>query len=136
MTRDRKADLADGKRLKGAAFDLFQDHRPLYLRRLRRAMLEALLQKGQATVDDIRDQVELPDSINPKLVGAVPSGLKGIIRKVGSSKTTRSVAHARDVSIWELLDRSAAEAWLREHPDVPDQIVATGPKTQQMLDLG
>jgi hypothetical protein len=112
---------ADGERLKADALALLEARRELYVRRGRRAMLEVLLRSGTATADDVRDAVELPKGINPKLFGIVPGPLAraGIIRQAGFAKTHRPEGHARPITIWALADRAAAERWLQGHPDLP-----------------
>ena len=77
---------------------------------------------GTATTDDVRAVVELPPDIDPKLFGTVPHRLAydRVIRNAGRVKTTRAIAHGRWVELWGLADRAAAEAWLRNHPDLPD----------------
>jgi hypothetical protein len=77
---------------------------------------------GQATADDVRDALDLPEGIDPVCLGAVPIALAraGIVRRVGYVPTCRPDAHARPVSLWALADRAAAVRWLADHPDRPD----------------
>jgi hypothetical protein len=87
----------------------------------RRALLETLLRDGRASADDVRDAVELPPGIDPKTFGDIPGPLHraGVIQPAGYVKTTRPVAHRRPITDWELVDRAAAERWLKAHP-APD----------------
>jgi len=114
--------LTQGERCKADALSLLETRREVYVRRGRRALLEVLLRSGNATADDVRELVELPPGIDPKLFGSVPGSLvkAGIIRQVGFAKTCRAVGHARPVAIWQLVDRQKAEHWLRAHPDMSD----------------
>jgi hypothetical protein len=109
----------EGELRKADAFDLLQAHRNVYILCGRRALLTCLLAVGEATADDVREMVELPTGLDPKLFGAVPSPLAkaGIIRAVGYAKTCRPTAHARPLTVWRLADRGAAERWLSENPD-------------------
>jgi hypothetical protein len=113
---------ADGEALKGAALTLLAERREVFVRRGRRALLDALLCAGTATADEVREAVELPPGMNPKLFGIVPGPLAhcGIIRQVGFAKTCRPVGHARPVAVWELADHAAAVRWLRDHPNLAD----------------
>jgi hypothetical protein len=113
---------AEGEALKLAAHALLAARREVYVRRGRRALLLRLLAAGTATADDVRDAVELPPGINPKLFGAVPGLLAaaGIIEAVGYTRTARKEGHARPVLRWRLADRAAALAWLGANPDLPD----------------
>ena len=112
----------EGELVKREALALLEDHREIYIRRGRRALLGALLCSGTATADAVRDAVELPPGINPKLFGSVPGSLAkaGIIQQAGFAKTCRTVGHARPVAVWALVDRVAAMRWLADHPDLPD----------------
>ncbi len=113
---------SEGERRKAEALANLEARREIYVRRGRRALLEALLRSGTATADVVRRSVELPKGVNPKLFGPVPGALAraGIIRQDGFAKTCRAVGHARPVAIWALVDRAAAERWLRLNPDRPD----------------
>ncbi|HUY93331.1 MAG TPA: hypothetical protein VMV10_31685 [Pirellulales bacterium] len=112
----------DGAARRDPALDLLAERREVYVLRGRRALLTALLTRGTATADDVRAAVELPDSIDPVCLGAVPLPLvrAGIIERAGYAATARPEAHARPVAVWRLTDRAAAERWLAAHPDRPD----------------
>lgn len=118
-TSNRKADGTGGR---DAAIELLESRRQIYVNRGRRALLLRLLTGETANADDVRAAVELPESIDPVCLGAVPGSLAraGIIRRAGYVPTTRPDAHARPVSNWSLADREAAQRWLRTHPDKPD----------------
>ncbi len=115
-------DAAEGARRKLSAHSLLAARRELYVLRGRRALLAALLDRGEATADDVRRAVALPDGIDPVCLGTVPGELAraGIIARIGFATTARPEAHARPVSVWRLADRAAALAWLAAHPDRPD----------------
>lgn len=110
---------AEGERRKADAFATLESRREAVIRRARRGLLTSLLHLGEATIDVVRELVELPPGIGPKLFGAVPGPLAkaGIIRASGFAKTARPVGHARPVTVWVLADRAAAERWLRDHPE-------------------
>jgi hypothetical protein len=82
-----------------------------------RAMVRVLLERGECTIEHVRAALRLPDGKPTRWLGAVPGELRraGIIRRAGFAETTRAVAHARPVSVWELANRAAALLWLREH---------------------
>jgi len=113
---------SDGDRKKLESHAILESHRHIYVNRGRRVLLQTLLFCGRATADDVRELVELPPGIDPKLFGSVPGPLAraGIIRQAGFAKTCRPQAHARPVSVWALANRQAAEDWLRANPDEPD----------------
>lgn len=113
---------ADGEARKLDAHALLEARREVYVLRGRRALLARLLDAPEATADDVRAAVELPDAINLVCLGVVPGPLAraGIIERVGFAESRRPDAHARPVSVWRLADRDTALAWLAAHPDRPD----------------
>jgi hypothetical protein len=96
--------------------------REVYVLRGRRALLRQLLKEGEASSDIVREAVELPPNVNPVCLGAVPGDLAraGIIKRDRFVPSHRPEAHHRPVSVWRLVDRAAALAWLTAHPD-PDR---------------
>lgn len=134
MTHTQRDGSADGERRRDDAHALLAKYREAYVRRCRRVLLAALLERGTATMDDVRSVVTLPDGIDPVCVGPVPGELAraGIIERVGYVPSTRADAHARPLSLWRLRDRAAAACWLAEHPDIPN----TNEKAQRWLPLG
>ncbi|MEW6251505.1 MAG: hypothetical protein AB1716_12715 [Planctomycetota bacterium] len=77
-------------------------------------LLRLLLANGRATVDELRAALGMGDGGRTRWLGAVAGELAraGIIRRAGWVATSRRVAHARPVSLWELADADAARAWL------------------------
>jgi hypothetical protein len=115
-------DQAEAERRKAEALALMEARREIFVRRGRRALLDALLRSGTATADDVRAAVELPAGMDPRCLGSVPGRLAydKIIAPAGFVRSTRPEGHARWIGRWELIDRAAAERWLRDHPDLPD----------------
>ena len=113
--------ISDGERSKRTAFALLAARRQALIRAGRRALLAALLERGEATADDVRRAVPLPPSVGPKVFGAVPGELAeaGIIAADGYTTSNRPEAHARPVQRWRLVNRDAALTWLKDHPDQP-----------------
>ena len=118
--------VAEGERRKLDAHATLEARRELFILRGRRALLLRLLDEGEATADDVRAAVELPDGIDPVCLGTVPGELAraGIVERIGFAKTARPEAHARPVSVWRLVDRAAAITWLAAHHDRPDPLPA------------
>lgn len=118
----RGTTTTEGERRKLDAHATLEARRELYVNRGRRVLLAALLRRGVATADDVREGVELPAGVNPVCLGSVPGHLAraGIIRRRDFVNTTRTAGHARPVTRWELINRDAAEQWLAAHPDWPD----------------
>jgi len=136
MNRATTTPTADGEARKLDAHALLEAHREVYVLRGRRALLARLLDAPEATADDVRDAVELPDEINPVCLGVVPGPLAraGIIERVGFDESRRPDAHARPISVWRLADRAAALGWLAAHPDRPDPIPAEADAVPSLFD--
>ena len=118
----RKCGQNESERRKADALLTLTKRREIYITRARRILLRTLLDSKTATVDDVRQLIELPTRINPKCFGAMPGALAraGIIRAAGFAKTSRPEGHARPVTVWELADREAAKQWLEDHRNLPD----------------
>ena len=130
-----KCGAIEGERRKQDAFATLTTNRETVIRRAQRALLTTLLENGSATADDVRELVELPPGINAKCFGAAPGVLARakIIRADGFAKTCRPVGHARPVTVWALADRSAAERWLRDHPNMPAPDKSEGAAASQRV---
>jgi hypothetical protein len=129
------AGLAEGERRRAAALAALAERRAALVRRAQRALLRQLLDTGEATADDVRAAVPLPDGIGPRCYGAVPLPLAdaGIIRHAGYRPTRRPAGHARPIAVWALADRDAARAWLSTHPELPGPDPSEGDTWQPML---
>ena len=127
---------AAGEANKLNAHALLEARREVYILRGRRALLLRLLDAGEATADDVRDAVDLPDEFDPKLFGVVPGLLAKarIIERAGFAESRRPDAHARPVSVWHLADFNAALAWLDMHPDRPDPTPAEAESAPSLFD--
>jgi hypothetical protein len=112
--------LAEGLRRKDESLGLLAVRRAGLMRRAQRALLQVLLARGRATVDDVRRLVDCPEGVCPKVFGAMAGELARarIIEQDGFAKSTRPEAHARPVSVWRLINRTTAEEWLATHPEL------------------
>ena len=115
-------DLSEGLRRKDVAIIRLAARHSGLIRQARRALLIELLAHNRATIDDVRRVVPCPDGVSPKAFGAMPKELARdrIIEHDGFAKSTRPQSHARPVSVWRLIDRAGAEAWLATHAELPD----------------
>lgn len=120
-----EADKAIGKELKDQAHAMLEVHRELFILRCRRALLTILLERGEqgeATIDDVHKCIAVPDEVDPVAIGPAGADLARakIIQKAGWRSTERPEAHGHPVSVWKLLSREKAVAWLAANPDRPD----------------
>jgi hypothetical protein len=114
------AGLAAGERRRDAALALLRLRRAVLVRRVQRAYLALLLDRGPSTTDPVRAAVPIPEGTDPRLVGAAVRGLAELqlIRRAGLSRSVRPEAHGRDLPLWEIADPAAARAWLDSHPEL------------------
>ena len=122
---DTPRPYAEGERRKLVAHAVLEATREALARNGRRALLNAVLERGQATADDVRSSINIPEGINPVCVGTLPRPLAvlRIIKAAGQRKTARPQAHARNLTVWELAGPEAADkarAWLANHPELPE----------------
>ena len=105
---------------------LLRERRAIYVRCGQRALLARLLAADTATADDVYASVELPESIDPRCLGAVPSSLAraGIIRSLGYKKSARPERHASPIQVWTIADRTAAAVGLAANLDYPDLMLS------------
>lgn len=128
----REAERRTGAANRDAVLADLETGRALYLLRGRRALLTRLLSDGTATADDVYAAVKLPDDVDPRCLGGVPTLLAkaGIIRAAGYVTSKRPERNASPIHRWELANRAAAERWLAEHADEPDP--PTNEKARQL----
>jgi hypothetical protein len=128
-------DFDSGRTRRDGALNVLETRRATYIVKARRAFLQRLLECGQCTIDDIRADVPLPDSVSPMLFGCTPTPFarNGVVERIGFKSALRSKAHARPVSLWRLLDRSRALVWLADNPAPVD--VVTG-ETMELFPPG
>jgi hypothetical protein len=90
-------------------------------RRGARRLVELALAGQRVSADDLHDELRLSELIRHKWIGAIVRHLAiaGVIRRCGAEPSRRPVCHARLQSIWCLADRSVAERWLVDHPEIP-----------------
>lgn len=127
----------EGQRRKRRAHKLLEQHRKWVIRRARRVLLMLLIDRGQATMDDVRGLVPLPDGINPKCFGPVPVALADaeLIRSAGMVPSRRPEAHGRKLELWELNDRAGAIDWLRANPELPEPASVDNGQQRDLFDI-
>ena len=124
MVRSRKA--------QGKILTPLQMTRAGISRDAQRALINALLLRGEATADDIRKVVTIPDGIHPSVIGTAIRELarEGVILPVSTATAQRPIAHSHLFRVWKLADREFGHAWLSTHQAsvAVDTVTAGGPQ--------
>ena len=118
---------ASGEALRDAALRILRKHRAALVRRIQRAYVRHLLDNGPDTSDAVRALVPIPAGIDPRVVGAAVRALSaddGLIYSTGRRRSLRPLAHARNLDLWAVRDRAAAERWLADHPEPTEPATA------------
>ena len=84
---------------KQEAMNLFSVKRKEFLDYCRWVAVRLYRERGNITIDDVRDEVKLPLNINGKVFGAVFNTDDWEL--VSYVKTTRQTSHGRRVAVWK-----------------------------------
>ena len=112
----------EGQRRKQDALDALESCRQAILLTGRRALLRRLFESPTATADDVREAVDLPEGMDPRVFGDVPGALArlGIIRPTGGFvRSVRPARHASWLRVWELADRAGGDGLAGSPPRGP-----------------
>jgi hypothetical protein len=120
----RQDGQAEGERRKNAAHVLLMARRAALVRQAQRALLLAALDRGESTADDVAAAVDVPPTVDARLLGAAPGALvrAGLIRLAGYVRSNRPERHASVIAVWRLADRLAALRWLADNPPLPEPL--------------
>lgn len=122
MSRERER--IEGERRKDEILQTLAARRESIINRARRRLLGRLLDVGVATADDVYRGLELPDGVDARCLGSVPGHLAraGLIRRDGYVSSDRKERHASVISKWQLINAAGAVAWLKSHPEQPEDL--------------
>lgn len=120
----RDCGQAEGERRKDAAIGLLAIHREAWVRKIQRDFVRVLLQKGEATSDEVSDNTPL--AVRKSCLGAAVNHLSraSVIKFVRFTISARPDRHACPTRVWRIADRGKALRWLSAHPDLPDPLDA------------
>lgn len=86
---------------KQEAMDLFERTRKEFLGHCRWVAKRIYQQKGNVCIDDVREQVQLPDGVNGKVFGAVFNSAEW--ERVGYTQTKIKTSHSRTIGVFRLV---------------------------------
>jgi hypothetical protein len=129
----KKAGQREGRRRRDVAHAALEANRDHRLWTARRELLLYLLTNGTGTIDDIRPRIGTVDPDDSHWLGAIPGPLsrRRIIERVSVVTSSRAARHAGLLSRWRLIDQTAAEAWLREHPALSPPKAQSAPQKDE-----
>lgn len=93
-------DVTSGRALRDIQLGLFEIRKSEFLERCREIAIAIARARGSVSINDIRDQVEIPPGTHPSVLGAVFK--RGGFQVVGFTEATHPQAHARIVRIYSL----------------------------------
>ena len=90
----------NGRDLRDLNLDLFEIRDAEFLSECRTVARRVAMERGQVSINDIRERVALPANVNPSVFGAVFKSRD--FRAVGYTEATHKAAHARAVRVYAL----------------------------------
>ena len=84
---------------KEEALSLMEERRSAFLAKCRMEAFRIFNNKGQVTIDDVRDVVELPEDIDGRVFGAVFNSKSW--ERIGYTTTKRKSSHRRPIAIFK-----------------------------------
>ncbi len=86
-------------RTKEEAFDLFENHRAEFLAYARSVADEFYKFNGSVTTDNIRNLIDIPETINKKVLGCVFNTKEWVL--IGYTKSKVKTSHGRTIGIFK-----------------------------------
>lgn len=116
-----------GERLRDRGLSIAEKRHKAQVRKGGRTVVKLTLAGQRVTADDVHDELRLSDDIHHKWIGSIfrSLSLARAIKRAGAEPSRRPENHARWQTIWVLCERSAAEQWLADHPELPEPAAPT-----------
>lgn len=89
-----------GRALRDSQLGLFEIRQTEFLKHCRSLAIAIAKSRGQVSINDIRDQIEVPPGTHPSVLGAVFRG--NLFSCVGFTEAVHPQAHARIVRVYSL----------------------------------
>ena len=94
------AALLQGRETKRVQLDIFEQRDNEFLERCRNLARLICRERGQVSINDIREFVTVPSGVHPSVLGAVFRTKE--FRPVGYTEATHKEAHARAVRVYQM----------------------------------
>lgn len=89
-----------GRAIKQAQLDIFDQRDHEFLERCRSLARLICRERGQVSINDIREFISVPPGVHPSVLGAVFRGKE--FKRVGYTEATHPEAHARVVRVYSI----------------------------------
>lgn len=89
-----------GKLIRDTQLSLFEARDAVFLARCRVIAADICRQQGSVSINEVRQQVEIPAGMHPSVLGAVFKSKK--FKAIGFTEATHPQAHARVVRVYQL----------------------------------
>ncbi len=90
----------NGRDLRDMTLDTFEFRDSEFLNQCRSVAKRIAMERGQVSINDIRDRVKLPPNVNPSVLGAVFRNSQ--FKPIGYTEARHPSAHARAIRVYEL----------------------------------
>lgn len=90
----------NGRELRDLNLDLFELRDAEFLTECRSLAKRVAMERGQVSINDVRERIELPVNMNPSVFGAVFKTRE--FKPVGYTEAKHKSAHARAVRVYSL----------------------------------
>lgn len=92
--------IPQGRAVKERQLDIFEQRDHEFLERCRSLARLICRERGQVSINDIREFITVPPGVHPSVLGGVFRGKE--FKRVGYTEATHPEAHARVVRVYQL----------------------------------
>jgi hypothetical protein len=93
----------EGRAIKERQLDMFEQRDHLFLERCRSLATLICRERGQVSINDVRQFITVPPGVHPSVLGAVFRDKR--FRKVGLTEASHPQAHARIIRVYKLKEK-------------------------------
>ena len=92
--------LAQGRAVKQVQLDIFEQRDHEFLERCRSLARLICRERGQVSINDVREFITVPSGVHPSVLGAVFRNKE--FQRVGYTEAVHPQAHARVIRVYQL----------------------------------
>lgn len=91
-----------GQQIRNSQLDMFEVRESEFLTSCRSLAMQIAKRKGEVSINDIREHLQVPNGVHPSVLGAVFRTKQ--FRKIGMCEASHKEAHARIVRVYALAE--------------------------------